>query len=117
LAGSRALRLLDGPRLRKLRDRLHVHAFRATVVARLLPVGNFTAINLFAGALHIPFLAFLAGNLVGLSFGIAGLTLLADQLANTWQDPSAANLGLLGAYILGMFGVSLGLSKYFERRV
>ncbi|HKU45003.1 MAG TPA: VTT domain-containing protein [Polyangiales bacterium] len=117
VAGNRVLRFLDGPRLRTLRERLHTQAFRATVVARLLPVGNFTVINLFAGALKIPFLPFLVGNLVGMSFGIAGLTLLAEQLAAAWQRPSAANVGLLVAYVLALFGVSLGLSKLFERRL
>jgi phospholipase D1/2 len=117
LAGSRALRFLDGPRLRKLRERLHAHAFRATVVARLLPVGNFTVINLFAGSLKIPFPAFLAGNVVGMSFGIVGLTLLADRLSDAWRNPTPASLGLLGVYILALFGVSLGLSKFFERQV
>ncbi|HKP57137.1 MAG TPA: VTT domain-containing protein [Polyangiales bacterium] len=117
LGGSRALRFLDGPRLSKLRDGLHAHAFRATVVARLLPVGNFTVINLFAGALKIPFPAFLVGNLVGMSFGIAGLSLIAEQLSDAWRSPTLANLGLLGLYILGLFAISLGLSKFFERRV
>jgi uncharacterized membrane protein YdjX (TVP38/TMEM64 family) len=117
LAGSHALRYLDGPRLRKLRARLHARAFRATVVARLLPVGNFTVINLFAGALRVPFGSLVAGNVIGMIFGIAGLTFLADRLAAAWHAPTIANLALLGLYVVGLFGISLGLSKLFERQV
>jgi phospholipase D1/2 len=115
LAGSQLLRHLDGPRLRKLRARLHTQAFRATVVARLLPVGNFTVINMFAGALRVPVASYIAGNVLGMSFGIGGITLLADRLAATWQAPTFSNIAVLLAYVAGLFGVSLGLSKLFER--
>lgn len=115
LAGPHALRQLDGPRLRKLRQRLHTHAFRATVVARLLPVGNFTVINLFAGALRVPFVSFTGGNVAGMSFGIGGITLLADRLAAAWHEPTLPNIALLIVYVAGLFGVSLGLAKLFER--
>jgi phospholipase D1/2 len=115
LAGSYVLRHLDGPRLRKLRARLHAQAFRATVVARLLPVGNFTVINLFAGALRVPFGSFVAGNVVGMSFGIGGLTLLAERLSAAWHAPTIANVAMLGLYVAGLFGTSLVLSKLFER--
>jgi phosphatidylserine/phosphatidylglycerophosphate/cardiolipin synthase-like enzyme/uncharacterized membrane protein YdjX (TVP38/TMEM64 family) len=116
LAGSHALRQLEGPRLGKLRARLHAQAFRATVVARLLPVGNFTVINMFAGGLRVPFWSFLAGNVVGMSFGIGGLTFLADRLVAAWHAPSLSNVVLLVLYIAGIFGISLGLSKLFEDR-
>jgi phospholipase D1/2 len=115
LAGTHVLRQLDGPRLRKLRQRLHTQAFRATVVARLLPVGNFTVINMFAGALRVPFVSFTAGNVVGMVFGIGGITFLADRLAAAWHTPTLANIALLLCYVAGLFGVSLGLSKLFER--
>jgi phospholipase D1/2 len=115
LAGTHVLRQLDGPRLRKLRTQLHAQAFRATVVARLLPVGNFTVINMFAGALRVPLLSFLAGNVVGMIFGIGGITFLADRLAAAWNAPTLSNIATLLAYVVGLFGVSLGLSKLFER--
>jgi phosphatidylserine/phosphatidylglycerophosphate/cardiolipin synthase-like enzyme/uncharacterized membrane protein YdjX (TVP38/TMEM64 family) len=116
LVGSTALRHLDGPRLRKLRARLHEQAFRATVVARLLPVGNFTVINLFAGALRVPFVSFLAGNMIGMSFGIGGLTILADRLSLVWRAPTVSNVAILGLYVVALFGISLALSKLFERQ-
>jgi len=115
LAGTHALRQLDGPRLRKLRSQLHAQAFRATVVARLLPVGNFTVINMFAGALRVPLLSFLAGNVVGMCFGIGGITFLADRLAAAWNAPTLSSVVTLLVYVVGLFGVSLALSKLFER--
>lgn len=116
IASERVLRLMSGPRLAKLRDQLHAHALKATVVARLLPVGNFTAINMFAGAIRIPFLPFMLGNLVGMVFGIAALTLLADRLARTIAAPTPANVGLLLLLAIALLGSSLGLARVFERR-
>ena len=55
---------LRGPRMSKLRADLRRRGFRATIAARLFPLGNFTAINLLAGALYVPFGAFFLGNLV-----------------------------------------------------
>ena len=65
------------PRLLSFRRRLRLHGFRATVIARVLPVGNFTMINLMAGAVPVQFTAFLLGNVMGLLPGVLSLTLLA----------------------------------------
>jgi phosphatidylserine/phosphatidylglycerophosphate/cardiolipin synthase-like enzyme/uncharacterized membrane protein YdjX (TVP38/TMEM64 family) len=93
--GHVPLRRVYGPRMSKLRAALRKRAFRATTAARLLPLGNFTAINLLAGALYVPFLHFTAGNLVGLTPGMLGMALFAKQLELTVKVPTGINLILL----------------------
>ena len=106
IVGRVPLRYLSGPRMSKLRAELRRRAFRATIAARLLPLGNFTAINLLAGALYVPFGAFFRGNLVGLLPGISGSALFASQLEQSVREPSAGNLLLL---LLCGIGVACGL--------
>jgi uncharacterized membrane protein YdjX (TVP38/TMEM64 family) len=93
--GHVPLRRANGPRMAKLRAALRKRAFRATTAARLLPLGNFTAINLLAGALYVPFLRFMLGNLAGLLPGVLGMALFAKQLALTLHAPSFINALLL----------------------
>jgi phospholipase D1/2 len=95
LLGRVPLRYLSGPRMSKLRADLRRRALRATAAARLLPLGNFTAINLLAGALYVPFPAFVLGNLVGLGPGVLGMALFAKQVELALRDPSPSNLALL----------------------
>jgi hypothetical protein len=64
----------------------------------------------------VPFWSFLAGNVIGMSFGIGGLTFLADRLVAAWHAPTLSNVTMLVLYIAGIFGISLGLSKLFEDR-
>jgi uncharacterized membrane protein YdjX (TVP38/TMEM64 family) len=89
------LRYLRGPRLMKLRAQLRRRGFRAVAAARLIPVGNFTAINLLAGALRVPFRNYLLANVFGLLPGVVVLTLLADRLKHGLREPTALNIGLL----------------------
>jgi uncharacterized membrane protein YdjX (TVP38/TMEM64 family) len=114
VVGHVPLRRVNGPRLSKLRAALRKRAFRATTAARLLPLGNFTAINVFAGALYVPFLRFLGGNVAGLAPGMLGMALFARQLELTVHAPSGVNLvvlSLCGAALAGslwLLGLLLG---------
>lgn len=115
IGSARILRLLKSPRMHRLRARLEERALEATVIARLLPVGNFNAINLLAGALAIPFGAFMLGNVIGMVCGIAGLTVLANRLAATLESPSWQNVGVSVAVVVLVVGVSLGLGRLVGR--
>lgn len=87
------LRYLRGRRARQLQRSAQVRAFRATVIARLLPVGNFTGSNMLAGALHVPFWRFVFGNFAGLVFGTAGLLLFAQRVTIAFTRPTLQNIG------------------------
>lgn len=81
-------RWLDGPLVARWRDRLARRGMLAVVGLRLIPIGSFSISNIAAGALPIPFRAFLLGNLLGLLPGLLALTLFADRLrALGWVAP------------------------------
>jgi phospholipase D1/2 len=116
LASGVVLRRMTNPKLRAFADSLREHTFSATVAARLLPLGNFSAINLFAGALAVPWLPFMLGNVAGMVFGVAGFTLLAGRLAAAWARPTPLNLALSVAVVLAVLGVSTLLARLVRKR-
>lgn len=106
--GHVPLSYLRGPHMAKLRAELRRRAFPATMAARLFPLGNFTLINLLAGALYVPFPAFFLGNLLGLLPGIIGTAFCADRLLKLLRQPSWLHIaGFLVSVILlgaGLWG-------------
>lgn len=116
LSGSAALELASGPRLRKFGRQMRAHSFRASIVARLLPVGNFTMINLLAGSLRIPFRAYFFGNVVGMIPGTLIIVLFADQLGAALRNPSKGNLLLAGAVVVGGALLVVLLKQLQKRR-
>ncbi len=115
-AGSRALDYASGPRLTKFSEELRNHAFRASIFARLLPVGNFTAINLLAGSLRIPFRAFFWGNVVGIAPGALLFTLFAERITASLQAPNKQNLILLGVGAVLLAALVFLRRRWIKRR-
>ena len=103
--GSRALAYLSGPRLAKFQEELCLHAFRASIAARLLPVGNFTVINVIAGSMRIPFRAFFLGNVIGALPSVLVMTFFVNQLAAALRSPNPKSIALLACAVV----VSLAL--------
>jgi uncharacterized membrane protein YdjX (TVP38/TMEM64 family) len=88
LLARRGARWLDGPRVAHWRARLARRGIVAVAGLRLVPIGSFSISNIAAGALPIPFRAFLLGNFLGLLPGLLALTLFADRLrALGWVGP------------------------------
>jgi uncharacterized membrane protein YdjX (TVP38/TMEM64 family) len=116
LLGGRALDYLSGPRLERIKHELNTRAFRASIVARLLPVGNFTVINLIAGALRVPFRAYFLGNVVGALPGVIALALFADQLGAAIRSPNAKNMTVLAVGVLLLIALGLWLRRLARRR-
>jgi phospholipase D1/2 len=92
LLGGHALDYVSGPRMRDFGDLMRKHAIRATIAARLLPVGSFSGLNLFAGSLRIPFRWYFLGNVIGIFPSVLFLTLFADTLSAAVRAPSWQNL-------------------------
>ncbi|MDB4974594.1 MAG: hypothetical protein JWN48_2935 [Myxococcaceae bacterium] len=111
LMGSRALDYASGPRMLKFGEVMRKHAIRASIGARILPIGNFTGLNLFAGSLRIPFASYFLGNLIGILPGVLFLTLFADQLSSVLRAPSWKNL----SYLLAAVALA-GLALWLYRR-
>src|SRR5262249_17177861 len=76
-------RWLSGPRTTRIREHLRRRGLTAVITARMLPVGNFSLINLIAGALPIRLRDFMIGNVIGLLPGVLGLALFTGQLGRT----------------------------------
>jgi uncharacterized membrane protein YdjX (TVP38/TMEM64 family) len=85
---------LEGPRFQALCARLVRRGFLAVLIARLLPLGNFTLFNVAAGAMEIPTLTFLAASALGLLPRMLAFTLLADSLGQVLRDPQPRTVAL-----------------------
>lgn len=114
--GSGPLQRLRGARLEQLRREVQTRSFRAVLIARFLPVGNFTLINVFLGSLKVPYLAFLAANAVGMAPSLLGLTLLSEQLREAYHQPSITSIGRLVLIAGGVLGAMATLSRFFSKR-
>jgi uncharacterized membrane protein YdjX (TVP38/TMEM64 family) len=106
---------LQGPRLTRVRRQLQRRGMLAIVAARLLPVGNFSLINMVAGALGIRFRDYLIGNVLGLLPGILGLTIFADRLGSTIRNPHPRNLVALAALVMAIVVVLSWLRRRLAR--
>jgi len=100
---------------RKLRGLLRGRPFWSVVVMRLLPVGNFGLLNLFAGALEIPRRPFLLGNVVGIAPGVLGLGVLVNRALAVLRHPSVANAILAGAVALSATALAMTLRRATRR--
>jgi uncharacterized membrane protein YdjX (TVP38/TMEM64 family) len=76
-----------------LRRILTRQAFWSVVLMRLLPLGNFGALNIVAGAVRVPRRSFVLGNMVGLLPGLLGLGVVVDRLIAVQRRPSLFNIG------------------------
>jgi len=106
---------LSGPRVSRVRAQLKRRGMVAVIAARLLPVGNFSIINMVAGALGIRFRDFMLGNVVGLLPGILGLTIFADRLGRVLRHPGPRNIATLVALAAAIVGAVWWLRRRLAR--
>lgn len=98
---SHAVGNLVGPRIvswlpdrieKSVRRFLKRQAFWAVVLMRLLPIGNFGALNMVAGALRVPHRAFILGNMVGMLPGLLGLGVVVSRMVELVRHPTPTNV-------------------------
>jgi uncharacterized membrane protein YdjX (TVP38/TMEM64 family) len=106
LLGARLLSRFRGPRLAHLAREVEKRPLRSVLIARFLPVGNFTLINLLLGSLHVPYRAFAGGTLLGMTPGALGITLCKGLLERVLRAPNFSNIALL---VLGLLAVAVTL--------
>jgi uncharacterized membrane protein YdjX (TVP38/TMEM64 family) len=116
LLAHRLVRSFAGPRFEHLRGALCTRAFHATLIARLLPVANFHAVNMFAGSLGVPFCKFLLGNVVGVLPYVVLLSLFARRLHRVLADPSLQSLGWLAASAAVLLGATLAMRRWTKKQ-
>ena len=113
LIGAGAFDMFMGPRLARFRDQLNTHALRASIAARLLPLGNFTLLNWLIGGMRVPFWTFFLGNALGSIPGLVVFALFADRLVAAAGDPSPARIALL----LGCAVIVVALGYFTHKAV
>lgn len=116
LAGSAAIDYFGGKRLSRFRYQLRTRAFRASVIARFLPVGNFSVINMLAGSLRVPFGWYVLGNIVGIAPGVLLFTLFAERISEALSSPSKGNLTLVGVGIALLLALGFVLKRWLKKR-
>ncbi len=116
LLGGTIVDGFGGKRFAQFTGQLRTHAFRSSLILHLLPFGNFTAVNLLAGSLRVPFGGFLVGTALGLLPGVVFLTFLKGHLPDVLRDPSLVNLTLLGAGVVLAIGLGWLLRRWAKRR-
>jgi phosphatidylserine/phosphatidylglycerophosphate/cardiolipin synthase-like enzyme/uncharacterized membrane protein YdjX (TVP38/TMEM64 family) len=108
-AGKDAVRDLLGPRLDRIRRRIVAKGVIAVAMIRLVPVAPFTLVNLVAGASQIRLHDYVIGTILGMAPGLVVMSALGHQVFQILTQPTAGNVALLGACILGWIALSLGI--------
>lgn len=112
--GTRVMAWLPSRVEKSVRRFLARQSFWAVVFMRLVPLGNFGALNLAAGALGIPRKAFVAGNMVGLLPGLCGLGLVVDRTLALLARPNAVNVVVFAIIAAAVIGLSLWMRRRYR---
>jgi len=94
------VRWLQGPRFTRFCQQLQRQGFTAILLARVLPVGNFSLFNIAAGAVEIPFGPYMLGSALGLLPRILALTFFADSLGRALRHPTPRSTAVLALIVV-----------------
>jgi phospholipase D1/2 len=114
--GRDLVRRFAGRRVNAVSRRLDRHGLWAMTLLRLVPIAPFSLVNLVAGASEIRFRDFLLGSLIGMSPGIALMTLFGDRLGAWLRRPDAVNLLVVGALTLVAVALAIALRHWSRTR-
>ena len=114
--GRETVRKLAGRRLNDLSRRLGERGFLAVAVARLLPVGPYSIVNVVAGASHIGWRDFMIGNLIGLAPGVVTTSLFVDRTIAAIREPGAGTFALLVLIVAGILAFAWGVRRLLRER-
>jgi uncharacterized membrane protein YdjX (TVP38/TMEM64 family) len=105
------VRRVGGRRAAAVHRRLDRHGLWAILLLRMLPIAPFGVVNLVAGASEIRSRDFMLGSLIGMSPGIALMTLFGDRLGVWLRQPEPINLLALAA----VAGLAVALAVVLRR--
>ena len=89
--GKQTVRKLAGQRLNRLSRQMAKKGILTVAIIRNIPVAPFTIVNMIAGASHIRLKDYLIGTAIGMLPGILIITVFADRLLHTIQNPGWLN--------------------------
>jgi uncharacterized membrane protein YdjX (TVP38/TMEM64 family) len=113
--GKRLYGTMLGDRIAAVARRLPRSGVLPVLILRNVPIAPFTVFNVAAGVSHIRFIDYLLGTALGMGPAIAALTLLGNRLRDLWQQPSAANVALLGLAVSAWIALALLLQWLSNR--
>jgi phosphatidylserine/phosphatidylglycerophosphate/cardiolipin synthase-like enzyme/uncharacterized membrane protein YdjX (TVP38/TMEM64 family) len=120
MIGKKTLRDMLGPKLDSVRKRVARKGVLAVAIIRMVPVAPFSIVNMLAGASEITLGQYVLGTVIGMAPGILVMSLLGHQLSQLFLHPSATQLALLAAAIIGWIGLSIGVqalvTKYWDNK-
>lgn len=115
--------LIDSPFIQRYRERLsgmkqHLlkHDYLYFVLLRLSPLLPFNVINIFMGALDIPYRIYIVTTLVGIFFDVVLLNSLGASFKAT-GIASATSSPAMWAVFLTLFGVSIAFRFWTKREL
>jgi len=111
LLGGKAVRSLNSSQIHRLSKGLSNRGVMAIAVLRMLPVAPYTVVNLAAGASHLQAGKFMLGSLIGLTPGVAALTVFSGSLFQAVMNPSPESIGILAAVAVVIVAVALGFRR------
>ena len=110
--GSRRVRRIGGPRIRRLTEVLARNGTLAVFLVRKVPA-PFVLVNVVIGASPIGYREFIAGTVLGMGALVVALGGLSSQLADVWRHPSPSGLLRAGLFL----AVPLTLAWLINRRL
>jgi phospholipase D1/2 len=114
--GPRGLRQFFGPRLNLITRSFARKGIPTVTLVRLVPVAPFSIVNLAAGAICIPALDYLLGTAIGLTPGLAIMSLLGDRAITLIQQPTLGGVATLAGLLVAAIGIAVGLQIFISRR-
>jgi uncharacterized membrane protein YdjX (TVP38/TMEM64 family) len=114
--GRQTIRRIAGARLNRLSRRLGQSGVLAVLAVRVIPVAPFTVVNLVAGASHIRLRDFLIGTMLGMTPGIAAVSIFSDRLLAALHDPSPSAIATLAVIAVAIAAGAFGIRWWFARR-
>jgi len=109
--GKQTVRKLAGQRLNRLSRQIAKQGILTVAIIRNIPVAPFTIVNLIAGASHIELKDYLIGTAVGMLPGILAITIFADRLLHSIQNPDWINILIAVALATGLILGSWWIKK------
>jgi uncharacterized membrane protein YdjX (TVP38/TMEM64 family) len=109
LLGRDLIERISGGKIDQLSKRLAKRGTVAVAALRLVPVAPFALFNLVAGISHLGARQFMVGSLLGLTPGLAAITLFSDSLWQALTSPSLVNITVA-------IGIGLATVAWIARR-
>jgi uncharacterized membrane protein YdjX (TVP38/TMEM64 family) len=114
--GRETVRKLAGSRLNDLSRRLARRGFLPVMIARLLPVGPYSLLNLVAGASHIGWRNFLIGTVLGLAPGVITTSVFIDRAIAAIREPAPATFAALAVIVAAIVALAWAIRRLLRAR-